>query len=68
MNKKKLAFFFGCILKLKDKLYKIEEFGYSIRTIFGEYDNISDFMLGEIILFKYPMYFCKIKKPKNHVS
>ena len=55
-------------LKLKDKLYTIEEFGYTIRTKFGGYDNISDFMLGEIILSKYPVYSCKIKKPKNHVS
>ena len=55
-------------LQLEDKLYTIEEFGYSVRNKFGGNENISDVMLGEIILAKYPVYSCKIKKPKNHIS
>ena len=54
-------------LQLEDKLYTIEEFGYSVRNKFGGNENISDVMLGEIILAKYPVYSCKIKKPKNHI-
>jgi len=55
-------------LQLEDKLYSIEEFGYAIRRKFGGDENISDVMLGEIILTKYPVYSCKIKKQKNHIS
>tara|TARA_B100000886_G_scaffold159346_1_gene108626 strand:+ start:289 stop:501 length:213 start_codon:yes stop_codon:yes gene_type:complete len=55
-------------LKLEDRQYTIEEFGYAIRTKFGGYDNISNVMLAEIILAKYPIYSCKIKKPKNYIS
>ena len=55
-------------LQLEDKLYTIEEFGYVVRSKFGGDDNISDVMLGEIILAKYPVYSCKIKKSKNHIS
>ena len=55
-------------LQLEDKLYSIEEFGYAIRQKFGGDENISDVMLGEIILTKYPVYSCKIKKQKNHIS
>jgi hypothetical protein len=55
-------------LQLEDKLYTIEEFGYSVRNKFGGNENISDVMLGEIILAKYPVYSCKIKKSKNHIS
>ena len=55
-------------LQLEDKLYTIEEFGCAIRSKFGGDENISNVMLGEIILAKYPVYSCKIKKPKNHIS
>jgi len=55
-------------LQLEDKLYTIKEFGYAVRSKFGGDDNISDVMLGEIILAKYPVYSCKIKKSKNHIS
>ena len=55
-------------LQLEDKLYTIEEFGYSVRNKFGGNENISDVMLGEIILAKYPVYSCKIKKSKNYIS
>ena len=55
-------------LQLEDKKYTIEEFGYVIRTKFGGDSNISNVMLGEIILSKYPVYSCKIKKLKNHIS
>ena len=55
-------------LQLEDKKYTIEEFGSVIRTKFGGDSNISNVMLGEIILTKYPVYSCKIKKLKNHIS
>ena len=55
-------------LKLEDKQYTIEEFGYAIRTKFGGDDNISNVMLAEIILAKYPIYSYKIKKPKSYIS
>ncbi len=55
-------------LQLEDKLYTIEEFGYTVRNKLGGNENISDVMLGEIILAKYPVYSCKIKKSKNHIS
>ena len=55
-------------LGLEDRLYTIEEFGNAIRKKLGGENNISDTMLGEIILVKYPVYTCNIKKPKNHIS
>ena len=55
-------------LQIEDKTYTIEEFGYAVRSKFGGDYNISDVMLGEIILTKYPVYSCKIKKQKNHIS
>ena len=55
-------------LPAAEKLYTIEEFGYAVRSKFGGDENISNVMLGEIILAKYPIYSCKIKKPKNHIS
>ena len=54
-------------LKLEMKLYTIEEFGNAVRNKFGGYNNISNVMLGEIFLAKYPVYSCKIKKLKNYV-
>ncbi len=55
-------------LDLENKLYSIEEFGLAIRNKYGGDDYISDVMLGEMFLAKYPMYSCNIKKPKNHIS
>tara|TARA_B100000575_G_C22942705_1_gene545610 strand:+ start:511 stop:723 length:213 start_codon:yes stop_codon:yes gene_type:complete len=55
-------------LKLDNKLYDIEEFGATLRNKFGADNNISDVMLAEIFLAKYPMYSCKIKKPKNYTN
>ncbi len=55
-------------LDLENKLYSVEEFGLAIRNKYGGDDYISDVMLGEMFLAKYPMYSCNIKKPKNHIS
>ena len=53
-------------LDLIEKQYTIEEFGSAVRNKFGADDYISNVMLAEIIPAKYPVYSCKIKKPKNH--
>ena len=37
-------------------------------TKFGADNNISNTMIAEIFLAKYPTYSCKIKKLKNYVS
>ena len=55
-------------LFLEEKLYTIEEFGSTLRDKFGADNYISNVMLAEIFLAKYPIYSCKIKKSKNHVS
>ena len=55
-------------LGLVDKLYNVEEFGATLRNKFGADNNISNIMLAEIFLAKYPMYSCKIKKSSNHVA
>ena len=55
-------------LDLENKLYTIEEFGSTIRNKFGAEDYISNAMIAEIFLAKYPFYSCKIKKSKNNVS
>ena len=55
-------------LGLENKLYTIEEFGSIIRYKFGADNYISNTMLAEIFLAKYPTYSCKIKKLKNYVS
>jgi hypothetical protein len=55
-------------LGLKDKLYTIEEFGADLRNKFGGDSYISDVMIAEIFLAKYPMYSCKIKKSKSHTA
>ena len=54
-------------LELEDKLYTIEEFGSIIRNKFGGDNYISDVILGELFLFKYPSYSCKIKKSENFI-
>jgi membrane protease subunit (stomatin/prohibitin family) len=55
-------------LDLGQRLYTIEELGSVLRTKFGDNNYISNVMLAEIFLAKHPIYSCKIKKPKNHIS
>ena len=55
-------------LGIENKLYTIEEFGSAVRNKFGGEHFISNIMLAELFLAKYPVYSCKIKKPKNHIS
>lgn len=55
-------------LNLENKLYTFEDFGYTLRNKFIADNYISNVMLVEIFLNKYPVYSCKIKKSKNHVS
>ena len=52
-------------LQLEDRLYTIEEFGYAVRSKFGGDDNISDVMLGEIILAKYPCLLYTSPSPRD---
>tara|TARA_B100002052_G_C15876409_1_gene597232 strand:+ start:1913 stop:2122 length:210 start_codon:yes stop_codon:yes gene_type:complete len=53
-------------LELENKLYTIEEFGSVIRDKFGGDNYISNVILGELFLAKYPFYSCKIKKSENY--
>ena len=53
-------------LGLENKLYTIEEFGSIIRNKYGGDKFISDVILGELFLAKYPFYSCKIKKSENY--
>jgi hypothetical protein len=55
-------------LELENKLYTVEEFGSVLRNKFGGDNYISNVMLAELFLSKYPVYSCNIKKSKNHVS
>ena len=55
-------------LDLENKLYDIEEFGAALRSKFGADNSISNVILAEIFLSKYPIYSCKIKKPKNYIN
>lgn len=55
-------------LGLEENLYTIEEFGSALRDKFGGNNNVSNIMLAEIFLAKYPVYSCKIKKSKNYIS
>ena len=55
-------------LELGNRLYTIEEFGSVLRRKFGGDNYISDVILAEIFLAKYPTYSCKIKKSKNYIS
>ena len=55
-------------LGLENKFYNIEEFGSTLRNKFGADNNISNVMLAEIFLSKYPMYSCKIEKPSNYIT
>ena len=55
-------------LGLENKLYTVEEFGSVLRNKFGGDNYISNVMLAELFLSKYPVYSCNIKKSRNHVS
>ena len=55
-------------LVLESKLYTVEEFGAEVRNKFGGDNYTSNVMLAELFLAKYPVYSCKIKKSKNHIS
>jgi|TARA_B110000444_G_C18583049_1_gene474858 hypothetical protein len=55
-------------LGLENKLYTLEEFGSALRNKFGGDNYISNVMLAELFLAKYPVYSCNIKKSNNHVS
>tara|TARA_B100001059_G_scaffold214954_1_gene232088 strand:+ start:295 stop:507 length:213 start_codon:yes stop_codon:yes gene_type:complete len=55
-------------LGLENKLYSLEEFGSALRNKFGGDNYISNVMLAELFLANYPVYSCKIKKPKSHIS
>ena len=55
-------------LGIKKKLYTVEEFGAVVRSKFGGDNYISNIMLGEMLLTKFPVYSCNIIKQKNHIS
>ena len=55
-------------LGLENKIYTIKEFGSAVRNKLGGDNYISNIMLAEIFLAKYPVYSCKIKKSTDHVS
>ena len=55
-------------LGLETKLYTVEEFGSVVRNKFGGDNYISNVMLAELFLAKYPVYSCNIKKSINYVS
>ena len=55
-------------LGLKNEMYSIDEFGAAIRNKFGADSSVSNLMLGEIFLSKYPIYSCKIKKSKDYIA
>lgn len=54
-------------LGIDDKLYTVEEFGSAVRNKFGGDNYISNVILGELFLDKYPFYSCKIKKSENYI-
>ena len=49
-------------LGIEKKPYTIEEFGATLRNKFGADNYISNTMLAEIFLARYPVYSCNIKK------
>ena len=55
-------------LGIDDKLYTVEEFGSAVINKYGGDNYISNVILGEMFLAKYPVYSCKIKKLKDHIS
>ena len=54
-------------LALEDIMYTIEEFGAMVRRKFGGDNYISDVILGELFLNKFPFYSCKFKKSKIYI-
>ena len=55
-------------LGLENKLYTSEEFGALLRDKFGADSSISNVILTEIFISKYPSYSCRIKKSQNHIN
>ena len=55
-------------LGLENKLYTSEEFGALLRDKFGADSSISNVILTEIFISKYPAYSCRIKKSQNHIN
>ena len=55
-------------LGIDDKLYTVEEFGSAVINKYGGDNYISNVILGEMFLAKYPVYSCKSKKLKDHIS
>ena len=55
-------------LGIDDKLYTVEEFGSAVINKYGGDNYISNVILVEMFLAKYPVYSCKIKKLKEYVS
>ena len=55
-------------LGIEKKLFTIDEFGAPLRNKFGANSYITNTMLAEIFLAKYPVYSCSIKKLENHIS
>ena len=55
-------------LGLQKKMYTLQEFGAAVRDKIGANDYVSDFMLAQIYLTKYPMYSCEIKKSDNYIA
>ena len=56
------------ILEIGNKLYSIEEFGLLVRKNFIVDNNLSNILLAEIFLSKYPQYICNIKKTDSKKS
>ncbi len=55
-------------LGLENRLYTYEQFGSLLRDKFGADSSISNVILAEIFISKYPSYSCRIKKPQNHIN
>ena len=52
-------------LNLEDKMYTVKEFASALRNKYGANDTLSDAVLVNIFIEKYPMYACKIKDSNN---
>tara|TARA_B100000609_G_C17146464_1_gene398437 strand:+ start:655 stop:867 length:213 start_codon:yes stop_codon:yes gene_type:complete len=52
-------------LGLENRKYTVEEFAFLLRSKFGGDNNVSDIVLTEIFLAKYPMYSCKISRSQH---
>ena len=53
-------------LGLEDKKYTEKEFALAIRNKFETNDFLPDQVLVNILLDKYPMYSCKVKRTENN--